>query len=198
MYTAMQNAYNGISNAQEKALVLPRDIDAKNDSNGTETVPNQYFWPLSTAEASALNSDAARVFDIGRTYWLRSPGSSAVVIIAAQVIQDGSFNTTTGNIIAFNIEVRPAFNLDISSVLFTSAASGAGVKPTAAGSTLSAATATTGAVKFTMRDSSLTLGSVTTTGRSEDTINFDYSGATPGKALSAVVLDNSGAVKYYG
>jgi uncharacterized repeat protein (TIGR02543 family) len=49
-----------------------------------------------------------------------------------------------------------------------------------------------------MRDTSLNLTSIKPTGRNGDTIYFDYSGAAPGKTLSSVVLDNGGAVKYYG
>jgi len=89
--------------------------------------------------------------------------------------------------------------LNLSSVLFASDASGASAKSSAtAGGGLKPAQATSGALKFTMLDTSLALGGVTANSRSGNTVSFSYSGATAGKILSAVVLGSGGAVKYYG
>jgi len=98
------------------------------------------------------------------------------------------------------VAVRPALLLNLASVLFVSDASGASAKSLAGedGCFLPAHALGGGAVKFTFVDSALALGGLTTTGRDGDVVEFSYTGATPGKTLSAVVLSSGGAVKYYG
>jgi len=77
--------------------------------------------------------------------------------------------------------------------------SGANSKSSATvGSGLKPAQPTAGAVKFTVEDASLKLGSVTSTSVKERTITFNYSGATLGKTLSAMIIGMDNKVKYYG
>jgi len=129
-------------------------------------------------------------------WWLRSPGNTSS---NAASVSDGGSVYADGIYVYYTLAVRPAFNLNLSSVIFTSAASVASGKNSVnVGSTLSAATALTGAVKFTVLDSSLNLASVTPTGVDGREITFDYTGATADKTLSAVVKDSAGVVKYYG
>ena len=205
LQASMNNAYNDISNTNEKRLVEARNIDAKGGTVSTVpvTVTNQYFWPLSVTEANGLISDALRLFPYGANpsgeyWWLRSPSSPASGTNAALVRTNGVVDAA-GRSISDVIAVRPAFYFNLASVLFTSDASGASAKSSAAvGGGLKSAQAAAGTVKFTMKDDSLTLGSVTATSRSGNVVNFNYSDATPGKTLSAVVLGSGGAVKYYG
>lgn len=95
--------------------------------------------------------------------------------------------------------VRPAFSLNLKSVLFTSSAAAGGKSSATVGSNLVGAEAPTGTVKFTMKDTSqtLTVGSITNSGQ---TLQGTYSGATTGnnQYVSCVLTDSSGAVKYYG
>ena len=131
-------------------------------------------------------------------WWLRSPGSSN--LRAAIVSDSGTIGLAGSDVSSGVYAVRPAFNLDMSSVIFTSGA--AGGKTGVAGPDLSTAAAPTGAVKLTVEDSSLTLASVTQTAYdpATRTITFDYTGATPGRTLSAIVTDNNDddSVTHYG
>ena len=92
-------------------------------------VDNAVFWPLSTAEAFAVNNDL-RALDpahpnwVTSSWWLRSPGSKTFYV--AIVSSDGSVQYSGISIRKQNnhLTVRPAFNLNLNSVLFTSAAVG--------------------------------------------------------------------------
>ena len=93
--------------------------------------------------------------------------------------------------------------MNLSSVLFTSAASENGKGSATVGNNLISAEAPTGTVKFTMkhRGQTLTVGATpkqsTQTGTS---LSFSYFGATTGanQYISCVLTDSTGAVKYYG
>lgn len=93
--------------------------------SGTQ-VNNAVFWPLSTAEASAVNNDL-RIADREHQYWassywwLRSPGAKNRDVASV----DGFANIDHDGIDISNIwGVRPAFKLNLNSVLFASAAVG--------------------------------------------------------------------------
>ena len=181
--TAMEIAYDWLP-PMEQALVIPRDLAGGSGLYNTETydgdkvagsaVTGAKFWPLSSNEATAVNSEVRK---FSAWWWLRSPG---ILRGNTALVHRGGFVNLGGrNVDDEGGGLRPALQLNLSSVLFTSDTAG-------------------GAVKFTMQDASLALGSVTATGHTGDTVSFDYSGATAGKTLSAVVLGSGGAVKYYG
>lgn len=80
---------------------------------------NAVFWPLSTAEASAVNNDL-RIADREHQYWassywwLRSPGAKNRDVASV----DGFANIDHDGIDISNIwGVRPAFKLNLNSVL---------------------------------------------------------------------------------
>lgn len=195
-------AYANLS-AKEQGLVVSQTLTGESGNYGDPTyndnniagplVADAKFWPLSVNEANALDA-SLRIFAV---WWLRTPGSDNGA--AAYVGDNG---TVSGSGLYINFaggNVRPAFHLNLSSVLFTSAASAAsGKSSVTAWSGLSAAVPPAGAVKFTMQDASLTLASVTSTAVNGRTITFDYTGATAGKTLSAVVLNQGGGLRYYG
>ncbi len=126
-------------------------------------------------------------------WWLRSPGfdnTRAAFIEWA----DGSPVTDGNPVVNKNTAVRPAFNLDLSSVLFTSAATRG--KPDGG---LTAVDAYTGNEwKLTLLDSSRNF---TVSGESWDgnTLTFSYSGAQTGtnEYISAIIEEND-AITYYG
>ena len=199
----MEAAFTGLTNNKEKALVAGRDLAGGGVNYGVTgydadkiagpNVTDAKFWPLSTNEANAVNS-TVRTTD--PWWWLRSPGRNQNY---AATVDNGNIYFNGGPVNYDIGGVRPALWLNLASVLFVSDASGASAKSAATvGSTLQAARAVGGTVKFTMKDTSLALGGVTATSRSGNTLNFTYSGATTGKTLSAVVLGSDGAVKYYG
>ena len=162
-------------------------------------VDNAVFWPLSSKEANAVKEDL-RVVDpehptwATSNWWLRSLGYSNHD--AATVRGDGSV-VYSGNAINSWWCARPAFNLNSSSVLFTSAAVGG--KPDGGLTPISEYTGNEW--KLTLKDSNRNFAVTETTvsGDPGDTVTLHYTGATAGinEYISVILADNSGA-QYYG
>lgn len=194
--------------AEENAAVKKRALTS-GSYNGENTdcvaggqVDNAVFWPLSAKEAIAVNNDL-RALDpahpnwVTSSWWLRSPGSKTFYV--AIVSSDGSVQYSGASIRKKNNHrtVRPAFNLNLNSVLFTSAA--AGGKPDGG---LTAVSAYSGNEwKLTLLDSSRNFAVTETTASGDpgDTITLHYTGATAGtnEYISVILADSSGA-RYYG
>ena len=166
--------------------------------SGTQ-VNNAVFWPLSTAEASAVNNDL-RIADREHQYWassywwLRSPGAKNRDVASV----DGFANIDHDGIDISNIwGVRPAFKLNLNSVLFASAAVGG--KPDGG---LTPIPEYSGSEwKLTLLDSSRSFAVTekAVSAAPDDTVTLNYSGATTGKNeyISVIIADNNGA-QYYG
>ena len=159
-------------------------------------VDNAVFWPLSSKEAIAVNEDLRVVDPENPTWatsywWLRSPGYSNHD--AATVSGDGSV-VYYGNAINSWWCVRPAFNLNLNSVLFTSAAVGG--KPDGGLTPISEHIGNEW--KLTLLDNSRNFA-VTEKTVSGDTITFSYSNAQTGtnEYISVVIKDN-GEITHYG
>ena len=162
-------------------------------------VDNAVFWPLSTAEASAVNNDL-RIADREHQYWassywwLRSPGAKNRDVASV----DGFANIDHDGIDISNIwGVRPAFNLNMNSVLFASAAVGG--KPD--GGLTEVSKYSGNEWKLTLLDSSRSFAVTEKTADAapDDTVTLNYSGATTGanEYISVIIADNNGA-QYYG
>ena len=166
--------------------------------SGTQ-VNNAVFWPLSTAEASAVNNDL-RIADREHQYWassywwLRSPGAKNRDVASV----DGFANIDHDGIDISNIwGVRPGFKLNLNSVLFASAAVGG--KPDGG---LTPIPEYSGSEwKLTLLDSSrnFAVTEKAVSAAPDDTVTLNYSGATTGKNeyISVIIADNNGA-QYYG
>ena len=162
-------------------------------------VDNAVFWPLSSKEAIAVNNDL-RIVDkehpkwASSCWWLRSPGYSNHD--AATVHGDGSV-VYYGNAINSWWCVRPAFNLNLNSVLFTSAAVGG--KPDGGLTTISEYSGNEW--KLTLLDSSrnFAVTEKAVSAAPGDTVTLHYTGATAGinEYISVIIADNNGA-QYYG
>ena len=193
---------------EENAAVKKRALTS-GSYNGENTdcvaggqVDNAVFWPLSAKEAIAVNNDL-RALDpahpnwVTSSWWLRSPGSKTFYV--AIVSSDGSVQYSGASIRKKNNHrtVRPAFNLNLNSVLFASAAVGG--KPD--GGLTPIPEYSGNEWKLTILDSSrnfaVTEKAVSTD--PNDTITLNYSGATTGanEYISAIIADNNGA-RYYG
>ena len=191
---------------EENAAVKKRTL-ASGSYNGENTdcvagaqVDNAVFWPLSIAEAHAVNQDL-RIVNKEHTnwamyhWWLRSPcklsSSAAVVHGNGEVLDDGMYHTSD------EFGVRPAFNLNLNAVLFTSAAVDG--KPDGGLTPISEHTGNEW--KLTLLDNSRNFAVTETTasGNPGDPLTLHYSGATTGtnEYISVILADNSGA-KYYG
>ena len=162
-------------------------------------VDNAVFWPLSAAEASAVNNDL-RIADREHQYWassywwLRSPGAKNRDVASV----DGFANIDHDGIDISNMwGVRPAFKLNLNSVLFASAAVGG--KPD--GGLTEVPEYSGSEWKLTLLDSSRSFAVTEKTADAapDDTVTLNYSGATTGvnEYISVIIADNNGA-QYYG
>ena len=201
------DALAGKLTTKENAAVKKRTLTS-GSHNGENTdcvaggqVDNAVFWPLSSKEANAVKEDL-RVVDPEHPtwatshWWLRSPGSHAYYV--AVVDPDGSVHYSGYTIRIYRTRgVRPAFNLNLNSVLFTSAA--AGGKPDGGLTVVSAYSGNEW--KLTLLDSSRNFAVTETTASGDpgDTITLHYTGATAGtnEYISVIIADSSGA-RYYG
>lgn len=137
--------------------------------------------------------------DPKQTWWLRSRKSSnsAMVGIVQVQIPDYVVNVTVGNM-AQDYATRPACNLDLDQVLFTSAAEGG--KPTGTIGTLATVGSNvTNEWKLTLLDSNRSGFDISNVKISGQTASFDYTGTATGENeyLSAVIVKND-TVLYYG
>ena len=189
--------------AVKKRALTSGSYDGENtDCVAGGQVDNAVFWPLSAKEAIAVNNDL-RALDpahpnwVTSSWWLRSPGSNKYHV--AVVSSDGSVQYSGISILKMNnhLTVRPAFNLNLNSVLFASAAVGG--KPD--GGLTPIPEYSGNEWKLTLLDSSrnFAVTEKTADGYPNDTIMLNYSGATIGKNeyISVILADNNGA-QYYG
>ena len=188
---------------EENAAVKKRTL-ASGSYNGENTdcvagaqVDNAVFWPLSIAEAHAVNQDL-RIVNKEHTnwamyhWWLRSPckssSSAAVVHGNGEVLDDGMYHTSD------EFGVRPAFNLNLNAVLFASAA----VDGKPDGGLTAVPKYSGNEWKLTLLDNSRNFA-VTEKAVSGDTITFSYSNAQTGtnEYISVIIKDN-GEITHYG
>lgn len=134
----------------------------------------------------------------GDWWWLRSPGFDNQK--AAFIEWEDCAPVADGNPVNNkNSAVRPAFNLNLENVLFTSAATG-GKSARGMDSGLTAVQNYSGNDwKLTLKDSTRSSFAISNAKWSGNTLTFSYSGAQTGtnEYLSAVILEN-GAITYYG
>ena len=170
-----------------------------------------FFLSAQEAETNeyGFTNDAARVADYGGSagvWWLRSPcvrgtDTAGVVLRIGIVYYYG---------VHMYWAARPAFNLDLNSVLFTSAAVGGKIPAASSGGNQGGEAAdaifeigayTGNEWKLTLLDNSrnFAVTEKTASGKPGDTITLNYTGATTGanEYISVIIADKSGA-QYYG
>ena len=189
--------------AVKKRALTSGSYDGENtDCVAGGQVDNAVFWPLSTAEAFAVNNDLRALEPahpnwVTTAWWLRSPGSNKYHL--AVVRSDGSVQYSGHTILIFNNHrtVRPAFKLNMNSVLFASAAVGG--KPD--GGLTPIPEYSGNEWKLTLLDSrrNFAVTEKTVSAAPDDTVTLNYKGATTGKNeyISVILADNNGA-QYYG
>ena len=189
---------------EENAAVKKRTLEsgsydrANTDCVAGPAVSNAVFWPLSSKEANAVNNDL-RVVDpehpgwASSYWWLRSPDedySTAFVAGRGEVRYYGGYSTSK------EFGVRPAFDLNLDSVLFASAAVGG--KPEGGLTPISEYGGNEW--KLTLLDSSRNFAVTEKAADAApgDTVTLHYTGATTGinEYISAIIADNSGT-QYY-
>ena len=192
------------TDAVEKRTLASGNYDEENtDGVAGSAVSNAVFWPLSSKEANAVNNDL-RVVDpehpgwASSYWWLRSPDedySTAFVVGRGEVRYYGGYSTSK------EFGVRPAFDLNLDSVLFASAAVGGkpdgGLQPVSPNYTGNE-------WKLTLYDSKRNDFSRTTWEVSASTkggtVEISYTDAKTGanEYISALIFDDVGNVIYYG
>ena len=192
------------TDAVEKRTLASGNYDEENtDGVAGPAVSNAVFWPLSSKEANAVNNDL-RVVDpehpgwASSYWWLRSPDedySTAFVAGRGEVRYYGGYSTSK------KFGVRPAFDLNLDSVLFASAAVGGkpdgGLQPVSPNYTGNE-------WKLTLYDSKRNDFSRTTWEVSASTkggtVEISYTDAKTGanEYISALIFDDVGNVIYYG
>ena len=192
------------TDAVEKRTLASGNYDEENtDGVAGPAVSNAVFWPLSSKEANAVNNDL-RVVDpehpgwASSYWWLRSPDedySTAFVAGRGEVRYYGGYSTSK------EFGVRPAFDLNLDSVLFASAAVGGkpdgGLQPVFPNYTGNE-------WKLTLYDSKRNDFSRTTWEVSASTkggtVEISYTDAKTGanEYISALIFDDVGNVIYYG
>ena len=189
--------------AVKKRALTSGSYDGENtDCVAGGQVDNAVYWPLSTAEAFAVNNDLRALEPahpnwVTTAWWLRSPGSNKYHL--AVVSSDGSVQYSGHTILIFNNHrtVRPAFKLNMNSVLFASAAVGG--KPD--GGLTPIPEYSGNEWKLTLLDSrrNFAVTEKTVSAAPDDTVTLNYKGATTGKNeyISVILADNNGA-QYYG
>ena len=189
--------------AVKKRALTSGSYDGENtDCVAGGQVDNAVFWPLSAKEAIVVNNDLRALEPahpnwVTSGWWLRSPGSNKYNV--AVVRSDGSVQYSGYSMLIFNNHrtVRPAFNLNMNSVLFASAAVGG--KPD--GGLTEVPEYSGNEWKLTLLDSrrNFAVTEKTVSAAPDDTVTLNYKGATTGKNeyISVILADNNGA-QYYG
>lgn len=202
---------------QDAVLATTKDDEAYDATSVRPPIPygtselkedKVFFLSAEEAENSAYGfiDNAARkacLFNTGKygAWWLRSPveQQSGKDVAGSIKRTDGSFFGNFVNTDSYS--ARPAFNLDLNSVLFTSAADG-GKSASGMDSGLTAVGAYDGSEwKLTLLDSSRNFGVTETdiSGDPGDTITLHYTGATTGdNEYISVILAAESGVQYYG
>lgn len=189
---------SGGNNTTDKIFLLSIE-----EANNSSYFPNGDSARVSTNTAYVAGHSGMYGVGVADYWWLRSPGDSA---FRAVRVRDNGGVLITGSIVNSTAgAVRPAFNLNLNSVLFTSAAEG-GKADTAVDGDLTAVSDYTGSEwKLTLLDSSRSFsanisGQTSVSAPAGSSIQISYSGAKIGtnEYVSVLLCDSSDTVLYYG
>ena len=212
------NLYEEGLSTKEKAAIVKRTLIGNSENRGEngynsdhisgDPVIGALFWPLSVAEAEKVNEDL-RIVDpmqtdwISNYWWLRTPGDNYNKV----AFVGGSGDIVYGGAQVVDLcGVRPAFNLNLDSVLLTSAASTSDGGKTGDNALKPVNDYTGTDWKLTLLDSSREF-SVTEKSAEVSpgsTVNLNYTNATvnndtaPNEYISAILADKDGNLLYYG
>ena len=165
-----------------------------------------FFLSAEEAENSAygFTDDNARIANYGNSggvWWLRSPVASLTGYTSYAGAVD-RYGSVYNDYVMYDWAARPAFNLDLHSVLFTSAAAGGKSSGAAGADALTSVSDYTGNEwKLTLLDETrdFAVTEQTASGAPGGTVTLNYSGAATGtnEYISVIIADDSG-VQYYG
>lgn len=196
----------GGENTNDKIFLLSVD-EARNSSYFADDNSRKGTNTAYVADGGKIDGD---MFGVGAAdyWWLRSPGYG--VSLAAYVFIFGGVSSVGLTVHHDSSAVRPAFNLDLTSVLFTSAAVGGKIPAASSGGNQGGEAADAifeigdydgNEWKLTLLDNSrnFVVTEEAASGKPGDTITLNYTGATTGtnEYISVIIADSSGA-QYYG
>lgn len=163
------------------------------------------FWLLSYGEAKALPGGVAHLGN-NNSWWLRSPGEFDYK--AAYCYTDWNVDWTYVSLDGVRADsyygVRPACDLDMSAILFTSAAEGGKASGSGADALTSVGTNSNNEWKLTIKDADRNNFDITTCEGSYDSesgavrIRYDGAKVESNSYISAVILGSDDSIKYYG
>lgn len=216
--TEVQNENNsefstqGGNNTTDKIFLLSNN-EAKNTNYGFSNSNTYSDTRKSTDTDYAISRGLQNNTNLHAYWWTRSPGKDQN--LACQVNTDGTIDNT-GARLDRNYGVRPALNVDLEAVLFTSAAEEDGANENSDDCFAPVGINSTNEWKLTLKDD----GSVTDsegkpiqalTGHKNfdivsvsscdgEEISIEYSDASTGtnEYVSAIIENSEGKVKYYG
>ena len=210
--TWCKNFYsNNFSSKEQNAVLVTTKIDSAYTSTsfgyayGVSSLSGDKVFFLSAEEAEnsayGFTDDNARIANYGNSagcWWLRSP--NAVSTDIAGLVD--YYGYVRDLIVYYDWAARPAFNLDLNSVLFTSAAVG-GKSASGMDSGLTAVGDYDGSEwKLTLLDNSrnFVVTEEAASGKPGDTITLNYTGTTTGtnEYISVIIADSNGSTLYYG
>lgn len=203
------------NNSKEKGIIVKRTLEGGGSNYGEKgydenkikgnPVEDAGFWLLSCGEAEALPGGIRHLYN-DNSWWLRSPGQYDGKVAYCwtdynydftAVIRDGvSTDTYHG--------VRPACDLDMNAILFTSAAEGGKVSGSGADALTKVGNNKNSEWKLTIRDADRRNFAITTCSDSYDSasgmVTFRYSGAKAesNSFISAIIVGSDDSIKYYG
>ena len=198
--TAMRGLYSSLFYDNDERAVADTTLKGYSMSDGQSDLTEQKFFPMSSIEGSSDILQTKSITNAGGAdvnWWLRSSnGQSFALLVTSSGNYD--FNSVTDS-----LGVRPACNLNLSAVLFSSNVGG---KSNVADGTMTAISSTTPSEwELTLDDSAarntFTVTETTMTAKRGDTKNITYTGATTGanEYVSAMITNTSGTdILYYG
>ncbi len=204
--STLQAAVNAIADGLstvEQAAITKRTLTsgsydgANTDCVAGDAVADALLWPLSTKEADNVD-ETLRIVDPehmeldSNSWWLRSPGGDDDFAAYVQPVGNISY---TGVVVSGTRGVRPAFFLNMSSVLLASDTDGG--KTSADGAIAAVPASNTDEWKLTLHDESR--DGFTVTGTATDavkggTLSLYYNGAVTGEKehVSVLVCNSDG------
>ena len=209
----------GTFSAVEQGAVVKRTLEGGSGNYDTDTydddkisgeaVENALLWPLSMKEANAVNgelrkADPANPGWLTSVWWLRSPGLRDYWTEC--IHGSGAFYDDGLKVDDPELGVRPAFYLNLESVLFTSAATG-GKSSSTEGALTQIGTNSTNEWKVTLKDSDRKFSAEAVSEiKNDNSIVIEYSSKNgedvaiygTNEYISAVVKNNEGELTYYG
>ena len=193
VYNKNNPSYNtsGGENTTDQIFLLSIE-----EANNSSYFPNEKDSRKSTNTAYVASYSGMLGAGEADYWWLRSPGKDDDY---AAFVDDGGVVFNNGYIVVHtNTAVRPAFNLNLNSVLFTSAAAG-GKSASGMDSGLTAVGDYAGSEwKLTLLDSGRDFA-ISNAKIEESKIEFSYSGAQTGaNEYISVVIEDEGEITHYG